>query len=88
MDVCDVLITIQDTVPPEVLCTTDRASLWPPKHGMTPVTLLIVATDECLDPDEILPIHVVASSSEPDDATGGGDGNITSQARGTRLAGS
>lgn len=75
VDVCDVLITVEDTLPPEVLCTTDRAALWPPKHSMVPVTLVIAATDACVDPDEILPIVVYVSSSEPDDATGDGDGH-------------
>jgi len=75
VDVCDVLITVEDTLPPELLCTTDRASLWPPKHSMVPVTLVIAATDECANPDEILPISVRVSSSEPDDAQGTGDGN-------------
>lgn len=77
VDVCDVLITVEDTLPPELLCTTDRASLWPPKHSMVPVTLVIAATDECADPDEILPISVRVSSSEPDDASGNGDGNTS-----------
>jgi hypothetical protein len=77
IDVCDVLITVEDTTPPELLCTTDRASLWPPKHSMVPITLVIAATDACADPDEILPITVLVSSSEPDDAQGGGDGHTT-----------
>jgi hypothetical protein len=77
IDVCDVLITVQDSLPPELLCTTDRASLWPPKHSMVPVALAIVATDDCADPDEILPISVRVSSSEPDDALGNGDGSTT-----------
>ncbi len=75
VDVCDVLITVQDTVPPEVMCSTDVAALWPPNHGMVPVTLVVTATDECSDPDDILPITVTVRSSEPDDAQGGGDGN-------------
>jgi hypothetical protein len=73
--VCDVRITVEDTMPPEVLCTTDRAMLWPPKHAMVPVELSVVASDACSAPDEILPIVVLISSSEPDDASGGGDGN-------------
>lgn len=77
IDVCDVLITVQDSLPPELLCTTDRATLWPPRHSMVPVMLVIAATDACNDPDEILPISVRVSSSEPDDAPGGGDGHTT-----------
>lgn len=77
VDVCDVLVTVEDTQPPEILCTTDRASLWPPKHSMVPVTLVIAATDDCADPGEILPITVRVSSSEPDDAQGNGDGSTS-----------
>ncbi|HEX6882740.1 MAG TPA: hypothetical protein VF530_05125 [Planctomycetota bacterium] len=81
--VCDVSITVEDTTPPELLCTTDRAALWPPKHAMVPVTLAIVATDACVDPDEILPIVVLVSSSEPDDAMGGGDGQTSGDVAGS-----
>lgn len=75
--VCDVTITVEDTLPPEISCTTDRAALWPPKHALTPVTLVIEATDACADPSEILPIAVFVSSNEPDDAAGGGDGHTS-----------
>ncbi len=75
IDVHDVLITVVDTTPPELLCTTDRAMLWPPKHAMIPVEIVIVATDACAAPDEILPVTVRVSSSEPDNAWGNGDGN-------------
>ncbi len=82
IDVCDVLITVQDTMPPEVMCTTNMAALWPPKHSMVPVTMIVTATDACFDPDEILPITVTVSSSEPDEATGNGDGNTTGDVNG------
>lgn len=75
IDACDVLITVQDTTAPEVMVTTDKALLWPPKHAMVPVEIVIVATDACADPDEILPITVTVRSDERDDAPGGGDGN-------------
>jgi hypothetical protein len=74
LDGHDVLITVQDSTPPELLVTTDRAMLWPPKHAMIPVAISILATDACANPGEILPISVSVSSNEPDDAEGGGDG--------------
>jgi hypothetical protein len=74
VDVHDVLITVEDSMPPELLVTTDRAMLWPPKHAMTPISIVILATDACADPGEILPISVSVASNEPDDAQGGGDG--------------
>jgi len=74
VDVHDVLITVQDAEPPEVQCTTDIAMLWPPRHTMMPVTLVVLATDACAEPGDILPITVRVSSNEPDDADGNGDG--------------
>ncbi len=78
----DVLITVEDTTPPEVMCTTSVAALWPPKHGLVPVALIVTATDECAEPGEILPITVRVSSSEPDNANGVGDGNTTGDVNG------
>lgn len=75
IDVHDALITVVDTTPPELLCTTDRAMLWPPNHQMVPVRIVIVATDACAEPSDILPVTVRVSSSERDDAPGNGDGN-------------
>ncbi len=80
--VCDVQIAVQDTHPPEVQCTTDIAALWPPKHAMVPVNLVVTAIDACSDPEEILPISVRVSSSEPDDANGSGDGNTKGDVHG------
>jgi len=79
---CDTLVTVQDTTPPEVLCTTNVAALWPPNHGMVPVQVYVQATDECSDPSEVLPVSVRVSSSEPDDANGSGDGNTTGDVHG------
>lgn len=75
--VCDVLVTVQDTTPPAVLCTTDVAALWPPNHTMRPVALIVAATDACQEPDELVPISVRVRSDEPDDAPGLSDGNTT-----------
>lgn len=80
--VCDVLITVEDTMPPEVLCTTDRVLLWPPQHAMVPVHVSVVASDACSDASEILPIVVRVSSNEPDDAPGGGDGHTLGDVNG------
>jgi hypothetical protein len=73
----DVKVTVQDTTPPAVECTTNVAALWPPNHTMRPVLLFVKPTDSCAAPGEILPIIVTISSDEPDNATGNGDGNTT-----------
>ena len=80
--VCDATVTVQDTIPPEVQCTTDVAALWPPKHAMRSVTLVVTSTDACTNPSMILPITVQVSSSEPDDASGGGDGHTSGDVHG------
>ena len=82
VDTCDVLITVVDNVPPEVMCTTDVVALWPPKHNMKTVTLIVVATDECADPDFIFPLTVYVTSDEQDNANGVGDGNTTGDVNG------
>jgi hypothetical protein len=51
--------------------------LWPPNHAMIPVRIVIVATDACAEPGDILPVEVNVRSSEPDDAWGGGDGHTS-----------
>jgi hypothetical protein len=82
VSVCDALVTVQDSQPPEVLCTTDLAALWPPKHALQSVTLVVTATDACANPGTILPITVRVSSSEPDDAPGSGDGQTSGDVHG------
>jgi hypothetical protein len=77
IDVDDVLITVVDTTPPVVVCTTDEVALWPPNHEMMPVEVSVVASDECQHPEELI-LDCTVSSSEPDDATGDGafDGDV------------
>jgi hypothetical protein len=74
VDTFDVVVTVQDTTPPEVMVTTDAGSLWPPNHGMRAVRIVVTATDPGIDPEGIIPLLVTVRSDEPDDAPGGGDG--------------
>ncbi len=77
-DECFFYVTVQDTTPPEVICTTDVAVLWPPKHDMCEVTVKLSATDACQDPDFVFPLlSATVSSDELDDAIGDGDGETT-----------
>lgn len=61
---------------PEVDCTTDLESLWPPNHKLVTVNVLIDATDLCTDPTDLL-LEVIVTSDEPDNAPGDEDGNTT-----------
>ncbi|HYV17497.1 MAG TPA: choice-of-anchor D domain-containing protein [Verrucomicrobiae bacterium] len=68
-------LTITDTAPPVVTLTTEPAILFPPNHELVPVTVRFVAMDVC---DGAIPASFTgATSSEPDDAPGGGDGATT-----------
>lgn len=69
----DVVITVTDTTPPEVHCTTDLASLTRPNHKMRSVFIVLLATDACDNPDDIELVEVTVSSNEPDEGLGDGD---------------
>lgn len=62
---------------PEVHCTTDPETLWPPRHRMVEVQVFIQVFDACTDPADLVLMEVVISSNEPDDAAGNGDGRTT-----------
>jgi len=72
--------TVTDDTPPTVTVATVPASLWPPNHKMANVDVVVTAVDAC-DPS---PAVVLASvvSSEPDDASGNGDGQTTDDIQG------
>ena len=69
---CPASVTVQDTLPPSLAVHTDQASLWPPNHEMVPVHLHWEAHDLCNPAVSVALVDV--TSSEPDDATGMGDG--------------
>jgi hypothetical protein len=68
ISVCDVLITIQDTTPPVVVCTTDKISLWPADYSMQSVLITVQASDTVASP-ESLSVQCTISSNEPDNTT-------------------
>ena len=83
VDICDVKVVVQDTTPPEVMCTTDMNALWPPSHDMRGVTVIVTTSDVCENPDPLIfPLIVTVRSDESDNATGNGDGNTTGDVNG------
>jgi hypothetical protein len=70
----DVVITVVDTTPPALVCTTDLGVLWPPNHKMREVEICLAITEVCSAPDD-LTLTALVSSSEPDNAKG--DGHFT-----------
>jgi len=82
VDSCDVLVTVQDTIPPEVVCSSDIAMLWPPNHEMLDVVLIVTGTDAVADPSQIEIISVTVRSNEPDDDDGTGDGETVGDVHG------
>ena len=73
------VVTVVDTQPPSIEISLDPATLWPPNHRMVEVTALVTATDNCGNPDIRL---ISVTSSELDDAPGGGDGHTVGDIQG------
>lgn len=80
LDCDDVLVTILDTTPPVLICTTDVIALWPPKHQMADV-LITVEVSDFVTSSENLNLVCWITSSEPDDGTGDGSsiGDVNGQ---------
>jgi hypothetical protein len=69
----NVVVTIRDTTPPNLLVSLSPNSLWPPNHKMVDITANITVTDAC---DAHPTVKLVSiSSNEPANSTG--DGNTS-----------
>lgn len=79
-DTDDMLVVVQDTTAPVVVCTTDVASLWPPNHRMVAVRIFLNVADVGASPQDFS-VMCQVSSSEADDARG--DGKSTGDVNGT-----
>src|SRR5207247_1054050 len=66
-----------DTAPPALRLAVDQSVLWPPNHRMVPVQVGWQVSDSC-DP-AVAVVLVSVASSEPDDASGDGDGRTTGE---------
>ncbi len=78
-----VVVTVRDTVPPDLAIAPSPASLWPPNHRLVPVHVTWQARDLC-DPNPAVTL-VAASSDEPDDSPGTGDGTTTGDIAGADI---
>ena len=77
-------VAIVDTRSPSLTLKVSPPTLWPPDHRMVPVQVTWQVHDLC-DPAAGA-VLISATSSEPDDAPGGGDGSTTKDIQGA-LAG-
>ena len=69
----NVVVTIRDTMPPNLLVSLSPNSLWPPNHNMVDITANPTVTDAC---DAKPTVNLTAiTSSEPVNSTG--DGNTS-----------
>jgi hypothetical protein len=80
---CSTDVVVRDSVAPVVTVGGSPLVLWPPNHRLVPIRISAQASDLCsAAPAALL---VSALSSEPDDASGEGDGSTTGDLRGADL---
>jgi hypothetical protein len=65
------LVTVQDTVPPEIEVTVAPTVLWPPNHKLSTISATVVATDIC----DAAPVVRLISITSNESDNGLGDGN-------------
>ncbi len=75
------VVTIEDTIPPEITVELDSGSLWPPNHKLNTITASVAVTDSC-DPSPSVTLASVVSS-EPDNDIG--DGNTNDDIQGAAI---
>lgn len=75
------VVTIEDTIPPEINVELNPDNLWPPNHKLHTITASIEVTDVCdANPGAVLSSVV---SSEPDNDIG--DGNTSNDIQGAMI---
>jgi hypothetical protein len=78
----EVVVTVVDTIPPVISAVLSPVVLWPPNHDLRDIAAVVQATDICT-----IPVVTLSSlsSSEPDDARGGGDGHTVNDIQGAAI---
>ncbi|MGH9866909.1 MAG: matrixin family metalloprotease [Candidatus Polarisedimenticolia bacterium] len=79
-----VQVQVVDTTPPTMIASLLPELLWPPNHSLMEVTAQVGAFDLCSEATVSL---VSVTSSEADDAQGGGDGHTTGDVENVGTAG-
>jgi hypothetical protein len=69
----NVVVTIRDTTPPNLLVSLSPNSLWPPNHKMVDITANITVTDAC----DAQPTVKLVSITSNEPVNGTGDGNTS-----------
>jgi hypothetical protein len=69
----NVVVTIRDTTPPNLLVSLSPNTLWPPNHKMVDITANITVTDACDAKPTVKLVSI--TSNEPANSTG--DGNTS-----------
>ncbi|HUD72436.1 MAG TPA: hypothetical protein VMQ62_10780, partial [Dongiaceae bacterium] len=82
-DTTTLATAVRDTTAPAFQIIAAPSRLWPPNHKRVRVGVALVATDLC-DPHPLVAL-ASATSSEPDDAPGPGDGVTTGDIAGADL---
>lgn len=80
---CEQVVQFVDSTRPSLDLTVSPTELWPPNHRLVQVTPTWQSVDTC-DPAPAV-LLVSATSSEPDDANGNGDGHTTGDIAGADL---
>jgi hypothetical protein len=75
-------VRITDTTAPTLALRSSASILWPPNRRMVPVQVAAAARDAC---GPVTVVLVSATSSEPDDAPGPGDGGTTGDISGAAI---
>lgn len=68
---CNQVVTVADTMPPEVFCAVQNPQLWPPNHGLVDIGLLSFVRDNC-DPDPAVARRVTSDENPETQAGSGG----------------
>jgi sugar lactone lactonase YvrE len=75
-------LAVQDTAPPQLTIASLPSLLWPPNHRLVDVAFAVTAVDQCGPASVTL---AAVTSSEADDAAGGGDGTTMGDIQGAEL---